>query len=557
MRTRTGAAIGIAALCGLIAACEKPTYHDQGLEEQGLENPFSKVVFQVHDAYKANPPECVAVLPFEIGPGEEEADPEAAPEAEGEGSAEPAAEPPTEVATDEQGNPLTGDVTAEEAEAVRRAFYAHLSPQGKRDVEIPRIDFVLNRIPDEHRQDLVTVASNLNCDSVIVGRVTEYGAQFVGVYSRIGVGADLKMVRAEDGAVLWEGRHLAQSHGGSVPLSPIGLAMGILSAAFNLDEEQELRVVDDLTRRLVKTIPDDRLSVLDTPFTTVKVMPRRGDEGAKVAGAGAGAGGDAAQPAPADVAGDVGVGLTTVADTVVLSSEHLGPVEDAAAARAFIESLAAEPREQRVSALVEAAESYRFDDEGTELVHRTLIEWAPDDPSHSMRFAEHLVGKGDYDGALQVAEQSLAAHRDDHAMHYLKARVQIKLGQLDAADQSIVQAVALSDNEPSYLNGLGYVNSLRGNAERALAAYRMALDRDPANGYAYYNMGVTLYNLEDIPGAAEAFYGAGLAYLKTGDYGQAEKALEDLKDLAAQGIDAGEEIKTLEDALESLTRGVS
>ena len=83
----------------------------------------------------------------------------------------------------------------------------------------------------------------------------------------------------------------------------------------------------------------------------------------------------------------------------------------------------------------------------------------------------------------------------------------------------------------------------------------MALDRDPTNGFAYYNMGVTLFNDGDTDEAANAFYGAGLAYLKTGKYGQAEKALADLKDLASQGMDVSEEIKTLEDALGALTKG--
>jgi tetratricopeptide (TPR) repeat protein len=105
------------------------------------------------------------------------------------------------------------------------------------------------------------------------------------------------------------------------------------------------------------------------------------------------------------------------------------------------------------------------------------------------------------------------------------------------------------------LNGLGYVNSLRGNDDRALAAYRIAIERDPSNGFAYYNTGVTLHNKGDIEEAADAFYGAGLAYIKNGNYGPATKALADLKGLVESGLDRTEEIQTLENALQSLTKG--
>ena len=83
----------------------------------------------------------------------------------------------------------------------------------------------------------------------------------------------------------------------------------------------------------------------------------------------------------------------------------------------------------------------------------------------------------------------------------------------------------------------------------------MALKRDPVNGFAYYNTGVSLFNLGDMEEAADAFYGAGLAYLKTGGYGQAEKAVADLKDLASQGLDLKQEIEVLEEALKALTKG--
>jgi uncharacterized protein YgiM (DUF1202 family) len=57
--------------------------------------------------------------------------------------------------------------------------------------------------------------------------------------------------------VLWEGRHVAQSHGGEIPISPVGLVLSVLNAFTNMREEQIYRVTNDLAWRLVNTIPDN------------------------------------------------------------------------------------------------------------------------------------------------------------------------------------------------------------------------------------------------------------------------------------------------------------
>lgn len=461
-------------VAGFLAGCAGPSYIDEGKEEtSSAANPFNKVFFRVHDAYNNDPPDCVAVMPF---------------------------------TTPEDGTSQAEDINLDQTEIVRRALYAHLSPQGKRDVEIPRIDFVLGRMSDTEKRDFSLVGKNLNCGTLVVGEVTEYGSSFFGIYSRVAVGAKLKMIRADDGSLLWEGRHVAASHGGEIPLSPIGLAMGIVKAASNLNEEQIFRVIDDLARRLVKTIPDNRIAVLEEPLSPVLVAVRRKPKDAKT------------------------------------SRDLLAALED-------------QPPGERKKALIEAIEGRRFDDDGTRKLHEALIELAPGEAEGHARYARYLVNQGDYDGALEYADRTLELNGRDHGTHYLKARILIKLDDLDGADSSIVQAVALDDSNAGYFNGLGYVNSLRGNPDRALAAYRMSLDRDPANGFAYYNTGVTLFNLGNLEEAASAFYGAGLSYLKSGDYGQTEKAVVDLKDLASRGIELDDEIRTLEEALKALTKG--
>jgi Tfp pilus assembly protein PilF len=408
----------------LLAAGCTPSYVDQGAGK--TEDGFNQVSFQVHDAYGRQPPECVAVLPLTAVDGM--------------------------------------NIDEADTAAVRRAFFAHLSPQGKRVIKPARVDFVLAGLPEANRRDLAAIGHNLNCEALVTGRVLEFGSQFFGVYSRVAVGADLRMVRAGDGALLWEGRHTAASHGGSLPLSPIGIAMGILEAARNLNEEQALRVTDDLARRLVSTIPDTTIAALDDP---------------------------AGPPTPVKLE----------------AAKPVSPPEPAA---------------------------------------------APPPRDKPLVLVERALENGDYIGALGHADAAVAETPDDGAAHFMRARVLIKLGEVDRAEPSVIQALAREERNPLYLNALGYLNGMRGRSDRALAAYRMAIAADPLNGFALYNSGVLLYRAGDDPAAADSFYLAGLAYIKAGNFGQAGKALSDLKELSGQGLDLRREMETLERALSAL-----
>jgi tetratricopeptide (TPR) repeat protein len=256
--------------------------------------------------------------------------------------------------------------------------------------------------------------------------------------------------------VLWEGRHVAISHGGSVPLDPVGIAITLFDAASNvLGEEQILRVTDDLSRRLVSTIPDSKVTALEdpAPVEAVKAPP---------------------PPSPAP----------------------LDPVAE----------------------------------------------------------AERLLAQGDHAGARAAADKALAADPNRADAWFMKARLAILERDYAQAEPAILKAVAHDRGNARYLNALGVVNAEKGLPERALAAYRMAIDAEAGNGFAWYNTGVLLINAGNPAEAADAFYGAGLAYIKAGDYAKAERALSELKDLGNAGIPAGPQIKTIEDALSDLTR---
>ncbi|MCH8183555.1 MAG: hypothetical protein IID55_10270, partial [Proteobacteria bacterium] len=245
----------------VLAACAAPTYVDQGDSAALAESTsLDRIFYQVYSEFDAAPPRCVAILPFELETAKPNPQANPAPNPSPAASLAGGGRQGAASGADEFGG--GPEESAEyskrlnQAESVRRAFYAQLSLHGQADIELRRVDFVLSRMPAAERNDLARVGAALGCDALLIGKVTKFGSGFFGLYSSVAVGADVSIVRAWDGAVLWKGRHIARSRGGSVPVSPLGVVMSIFNAANNLGGEQFERVTDDLARRLVSTIPD-------------------------------------------------------------------------------------------------------------------------------------------------------------------------------------------------------------------------------------------------------------------------------------------------------------
>jgi len=450
-----------------LSGCLSPSYLDSkdGPSKDGTSNPFGEVNFHVYDAYTSSPPNCVAILPF------------------------------THADT----------LNSTDAELVRKTLYAHLAPQGKKDIELPRIDFILKNLPKTEQKNYHLIGQRLGCEALMTGHVSEYTSQYVGLYSKVSAGADLKIIRAKDGEPLWQGKHIAASHGGSIPLSPIGLAAGLLDAALNVEEEQSFRIVDDLARRLVLTIPDNSIAIFEQPLSSLEM-------------------------------------------------ENLKKTPKQQSIDDFLNSVSHEPQHQQKAALIKAINHNVFHGNDLKRVYDTLIKTAPHDAQANGLYAHYLVQAGDYFQAENYVDASLAIDGQNDALYFLKGRIQIKLNDLSGADTSILLAIALDPTNTKYLNGLGFLNSLRGRHGRALAAYQMAVDLDPSNGYALYNMGVTFYNTDDLQSAWDYISLASDAYLKAKDYGQVVKALADLKELKALNVVTNDKIEQLEQALLNIQR---
>lgn len=229
-RTTRGFSWGFAFIgAAVLAGCSGPRYVDRQLETPGaLEMFLEPVVYEVDQALAQAPPRCIAVLPFTS------AQDDAAP-------------------------------SLAHAERVRRAVYAHLAPRAPRDVELAAVDAALASMSPRERRDNAQIGRALACDALLLGTLVEHRERYLALYSEIVLRAELELVRADDGAVLWRARHVASSRGGGLPVSPVALIEGAVRAATNLGGEQLDRVTDDLARRLVRALPDPVIAAPAAP----------------------------------------------------------------------------------------------------------------------------------------------------------------------------------------------------------------------------------------------------------------------------------------------------
>ena len=196
----------------------------------------------------------------------------------------------------------------------------------------------------------------------------------------------------------------------------------------------------------------------------------------------------------------------------------------------WIEEVPEQDRESRLRLLLDRE---ALTTSQQEKVYRRLTEISGKSRDYR-QWGGSRVRRGDYEGALELYQQATAVAPADADSWFEQGRLQSRLNQIEEADQSIVQAIAHNPDRDDYYAALGYLNSIRGDSARARAAYQMALDRNPENGFAWYNLAVTDYNAGQFRSATDSFHNAGQFYLRQGRLDRVEQVLSDLRDIHAE-----------------------
>ncbi|MCG6909928.1 MAG: DUF799 family lipoprotein [Deltaproteobacteria bacterium] len=162
---------------------------------------------------------------------------------------------------------------------VRAGMYNHISSLPFKDLEIFDTDTRLanaglkdpesvERLLAENPKKLKAI---LGVDAVVSGEVTHFDQIFLGVYSQVAVGCEVKMRDLDTGNLLWRAKHVSRAHAGGVSLNPLGMLMAAVASVWNLRDSEMLSQTDEVFREIASTIE------LPESFKALQVPPPRID----------------------------------------------------------------------------------------------------------------------------------------------------------------------------------------------------------------------------------------------------------------------------------------
>ena len=148
---------------------------------------------------------------------------------------------------------------------VRKSFHGHFSTLNYAAVPLYKIDHALRQAgldtPDKVAATPVSKLREIvQADALIQGEITHYDRIYLGVYSQVAVGAEVRMVDAKTDKELWWAKNVSRKHGGGIATTPVGLILTAVCTAFNMREIELLRSSDDLFREMVRSLPQPTLA---------------------------------------------------------------------------------------------------------------------------------------------------------------------------------------------------------------------------------------------------------------------------------------------------------
>lgn len=218
----------VALLVGVLSGCATSYVPDADRAKAEAPTPvLDEAVFFEVNSSMARVPDCIHVLPFDDPKGR-----------------------------DPKGN-------------FRKSFHAQLSVTGVRLVPLQAI----------HHEEIAKIAGIHNCDFELRGSVTENSRLFLGVYSEYKAGAKAMIVHKPSNVAYWTASHTMAKRDGGLPIGIISSIASALSAAKNVESDQELRVTQELAHRMVKSIPNLKYASASRPpanmVSTAPEVPAR------------------------------------------------------------------------------------------------------------------------------------------------------------------------------------------------------------------------------------------------------------------------------------------
>nr|MBC8241031.1 hypothetical protein [Alphaproteobacteria bacterium] len=110
-----------------------------------------------------------------------------------------------------------------------------------------------------HPADVRHFAAVTNCPALLRWQVLGAGYDNALVWSQKHLSLGVEIIRARDGALLWQATAAAARSSGDPPLSLFSLPIAILQVAkFQDNDDTVASMLDDLARRMLASLPDLR-----------------------------------------------------------------------------------------------------------------------------------------------------------------------------------------------------------------------------------------------------------------------------------------------------------
>ena len=386
---------------------------------------------------------------------------------------------------------------------LRKALHAYLAPTGISLVPLQRIDQNIKSGIAE-TVNLKNVSAATACDTLMTGELIERQTRFWGVYSEVKMAADVRITRVSTGAVIWRAKHTAVIRDGGLPLNPISIIGGSISAGINIRDEQITRTTNDLARRLIIAIPYLKYTDKDSDLIAKPVLaPTESDKSQSV--------------------------------------------------HAYISSIENHPLAELIQELTAALLDEKWSDPKDRLVLSDyLLKKDPQNTAAMFANATARLEISQPEESLVMVNRLIVLDSKDPDIQFLKGRALMQLNQPAQAIEPILKAAGSDKPRALYFTALGLAYNQLGNYEYALASLTRSLYIESDNPYALIQQATAYVGVGDEAEAAVTLKKSMVMSIIAKDHRNANRALSIFKSMNLTEQISPEELNALEIKIGSL-----
>ena len=150
----------------------------------------------------------------------------------------------------------------------RVSVFGQMTVLPYRDVELSEIDSKLeeNGLMEDFAFTEVSIRELgriLRCDAVVLGEVKDFYRIFLGVYSRMSIEGGITIWDTRTGEKIWNETKEVSEHEGGIPLNILDLPLISVRSGYNLRNNNQEEIVEELAELLISRIPAPACFIAD------------------------------------------------------------------------------------------------------------------------------------------------------------------------------------------------------------------------------------------------------------------------------------------------------